>query len=516
MVLEQLNQGDLATVCRVGKYVRSIAEPCLYTHIELEQEGVGRSIAPLISTFLRRPKLAEHTRSLSIGAHNGCGPTWANRELPSETPTIGDVCKTRTDEFVACVNAMHVDFEHLWIQNLTKGALDAFISLLVSRLPNLQWLDLYDGAAKQTVVLGKMFSSALCSPRGHENSSFPKFHQLRDVYLQPGLPTGPDDYGNTADILSLLYLPALRTLAAKLDNPLFFRWPCDTMPECHNLTSLDLDGVREGMLGRLLSRTKNLRTLHWEWTYDPNVYELDPTMGGNLAIQLSHHSAPIINLGQIVTDLSNVQTTLKSLSVTAECEWRWDGVYPWLGVQGSLKLLATFECLTELQIPLVFLVGFFRNSQRQLGQYIPKSVELLILNNSLCYDQCTWTTASVCRLIQTWLKKGRVPTSKLRQITLVDTIYATAEVPIDQVRNLKLLTKMCKIGMSVGLSMVALHSSQMDYATDLEGEGFVGEIAGLYLGCGFVYNGCIPSLEDSNLQDENSEDDDLEDEDKTL
>ncbi|KAK5660617.1 hypothetical protein OQA88_13181 [Cercophora sp. LCS_1] len=409
-IFSSLSCSDLRAVCQTSSSLCSVAQPLLYSSIELTwKESQTPPIAPLLSTLLRKPDLAAHVKTLKMDGDAFLGPDiWYSRQPPKIS-----IAREHLAEFTACIDAMQLPNGHEWVQTLKQGTVDALNALLVSRLPNLSSLHLESGIVKESHFLGEMLTFALCEPE--QKGRLPTFQQLRRVHFFPAL----SGYswlmpGNTKDVLALLYLPSLEHLHARLDSPLYFSWPSasGTPPACNSLTSMKLTGVREGPLGHLLRATKRLDVLEWEWWYDPHAHDLRPK-------HLIHrNSTDLIDLDQITADLSHVKSTLRSLSISVACGEDDNGALPDLTIQGSLDALRDFGRLTHLEVPLILLVGFTRHGRDRLDICFPVGLESLTINDDgyPCpgYD---WPDFIVLPLIEAWLAHWRKWTPRLRKLT---------------------------------------------------------------------------------------------------
>jgi hypothetical protein len=141
------------------------------------------------------------------------------------------------DDAVEVIEVTSVPYAHQWGQDLRRGKMDAFVALLLSRLHHLTRLVLGPHFTKETVLLGMLFSSALCETSDHRLSTF---HRLREVTyeLKPDCLRAMSGR-NTADVLPFFYLPEVRLLSLALDNPVTFSWPAHT-PDPSTITSLNL------------------------------------------------------------------------------------------------------------------------------------------------------------------------------------------------------------------------------------------------------------------------------------
>ncbi|KAB8228860.1 uncharacterized protein BDW43DRAFT_315499 [Aspergillus alliaceus] len=183
--------------------------------------------------------------------------------------------------------------------------MDAFVTLLLSQLPRLRRLYLGQNFFRECPLMGMMLRSALCEET--QDSHLPSFTHLQDVSaVPPGLGLKFRRYTNvrnTADVLPLFYLPSVEQIWAFVDTPVTFIWPGRYPPDPSRFASLDVTMLREGHLGQMLSVTRGLRKLQWDWYYRPDLEDRFVT--------------DIIDLDQIAADLSHVQETLADLTITA-------------------------------------------------------------------------------------------------------------------------------------------------------------------------------------------------------
>src|SRR3569833_2589565 len=117
------------------------------------------------------------------------------------------------------------------------------------------------------------------------------------------------------------------------NNPVNFAWPTDHAPVPSMLTSLHLCFVREGHLGRILSATKGLKALSWEWHYREDLR--GPMDSG------------IIDLERIAKDLCCVRTTLTDLKILASTSLSRRGGHfsPKVATRGSMSRIVDFVAL---------------------------------------------------------------------------------------------------------------------------------------------------------------------------
>ena len=135
-------------------------------------------------------------------------------------------------------------------------------------------------------------------------SSLPRFDGLEFVSCEDRLHMQPDTrFRNTKDLLPLFYFPNIKTVRATIDNPSLVDaslWTAAYKPMPSNLTSLHRTCVCESFLAEILSATKTLRCLRWEWYYQPESSPLDDPV----------HVSAVIDLDQFAVAVAEVQDTL--------------------------------------------------------------------------------------------------------------------------------------------------------------------------------------------------------------
>lgn len=169
-------------------------------------------------------------------------------------------------------------------------------------------------------------------------------------------------------------------ISANVDNAAIFAWPIYA-PNPSNITSLNLMILRKSYLGRILATTENLKTLKWQWAYEPNFQ--------------SEINNNVINLDQIVKDLSLVQDTLENLHLSGDASVsREHRAFPVVDIQGSLRALRGFEKLYTMEIPQ--LLG-------SLEDLMPKNIHHLTINDDLLWlKEVVWKDRDLFMLLWHW------------------------------------------------------------------------------------------------------------------
>lgn len=149
-------------------------------------------------------------------------------------------------------------------------------------------------------------------------------------------------------------------------------------PTPSSLISLELYRLRETRLGPLLSVLNRLQKLRWHWYYQPNI---DRDVSKRF-IELDTMAEALSHVGHTLTDLTIEARAgpaiLVSFSESTSLEMR-----------GSLGGLAHLDQLRRLCVPWVFLMGFSPSAAKQLGDALPRNLELLTLTGDL-REQLEW------------------------------------------------------------------------------------------------------------------------------
>ncbi|KAL4910705.1 hypothetical protein BDW74DRAFT_172176 [Aspergillus multicolor] len=431
LIAQQLSVGDHRALCHVNKTFHSIANPLLYSKVHFTwqthrgYDGPPEQRPPL-TEFLRTlfsprgPQLARYVRDLRLD-----GNTHFSHPYRFKLPTLS-IAEHELEgpvRFIRSIGLPGSDSDR-WIQALREGSLDAFIALLLARLPRLKSLYLGPWFTRRTALIGVVLQCAICERTDPTIGSLPDFEHLQDVTIlrcrgRDDAPECDKKVKNTADLLPLFYLPNLQTLSAAIQNPGVWTWPAPAhlhLPHPFKLTSLDLTCIREAYLRNILAVLPNLTTLRWNWYYDDDVHDRFIT--------------ETIFLPQITAALEQVKSTLRDLIITAFCSNANDPFIPAVTTQGldSMKALVSFDMLRNLQIPLEFLVGFAQDTTKRLVDVLPPNLQTLTLTDDLALqneDHLTeelpeweWTDHAIIDLLEAWLMDRNSDISRLRHVTL--------------------------------------------------------------------------------------------------
>ncbi|KAB8211921.1 hypothetical protein BDV34DRAFT_233909 [Aspergillus parasiticus] len=410
MMFAPLSPSDLNAVCLTHRNWRSVAEPLLYARIEWTwTNSQNPPIAQFLRSIVHRPELASLVHAVIL---NGDCFERSSYDYEKKSPKLS-VSEDVLDELVQCIERIHIPYGEKWIQELRAGTMDAYSALLLSRLPNLRCLYLGMNFARESGILGMMLRSALC--KEPQNSNLPSFTHLQDVsavYPRPGRFIRQfTDVRNTADALPFFYLPSVEHIKTLVDNPTTFMWPGEYPPSPPRLESLDLKMLREGHLGQVLSATRGLRKLRWDWHYRPDLED--------------HFVTDIIDLDQIAADLSHVQDTLTDLTITAGSDvCLADPELPTLTFRGSFKTFSGLHMLERLEVPFPFLLGLSPSAPNVVGlaEALPRNIQWLTVTDDLCFqNEWGWEFESeyLVETFRSWLRDRKKATPYLQRFRLL-------------------------------------------------------------------------------------------------
>ncbi len=413
LILGYLAQADLDSVCLAHPHLRRLAEPVLYSTVEIEVLDCPQAAPPpipsLVGTILRRPELAAHVRTLSLKGGHPSRWGGGDRRVPKLVAREPDLL-----EAISFVERTGLSYRGTWSEELRRGTRDAYLAVLISQLPRLQRLHLGCGFFIENGLIALVLRSILCD--SHSDSSIngipTTLNQLHTVTLKGYRSRDDRSIRNTANALPFFYLPSLRKMSLFIDDPLVptLPWPTAEPPSPSSLTSLKVLSMRESHLGQLLAALPQLRSLSWQWVFDPDFED--------------QFNSPIINLDQLMPALAHVRETLTELTIVASCSYANRAATPFpLQVQGSARALAGFDHLTKLVVPLAFFTGFAVPIRgERLADCLPRNLEELTLADDLYIDTDgneEWDEPAYTRSIVAWLAGGRASTPRLRKLCLV-------------------------------------------------------------------------------------------------
>ncbi|TGO48074.1 hypothetical protein BCON_0252g00020 [Botryotinia convoluta] len=427
MIFQFLSAEDFYGLFWACKILNGIAEPFLYSEIQLNWRKHSRPprIISLIKNILSRPHLAIRVKGLTLGKSGG--------ESMRSITTIRDirltVDGTDLEQLIEVIKTFNIDYGDIWISELRNRNMDAFVAILLCKLPNLIYFRLNPNFLYDSEIVGFVLRSTLSKD---SNCGIASFQRLQHVtFKQTTIGRFRRENLNPQDILPFFSFPNIVCLSAAIDTPIDYGWPLNSRPVASTLTSLDLDMVKAGMLYHILSVTTGLKTLRWRWHHYGNC-------------------RATIRYDVIIGALSLVRNTLTDLTISAENEVA-NAYSSWVGVTGSLDGLVNFNFLKRLEINLEFLLGSISSP------IVPKNIEVLTLTDDKELDWQNYVHYhKVATAIQSWLGAWETSTPHLRSIRFL-LMYDYQEFDSTPTRDLYKLDRTMR-----------LHLHRLSVATGVE------------------------------------------------
>jgi hypothetical protein len=384
-IIDQIPLQQLSPLLLVSRRLRCAVEPWFYSRIELAWvvAGTPPPIRLLLMTILSRPQLGNYVRCLVLKELKK--RPWNRKRLP-KLPADGP----GSAEAIAAIESIDVPYREFWVQELRSGTMEAYIALLLSRLPELKEFSIDSNFVKGDQLAGLMLRSALGEA---VHTDLPKFQHVQEVTWSSSMDLDTKDCSaNTEDGLALFYLPNVRKIAARIENPASFAWPAG-VPNPSNLTSLELKVAREPLLREILAVTRGLKSLRWQWFYQYSHGSHDP-----------YHASPVIDLDQFLLAISQVRETLTELVISGGTDFG-DCTNlnpPGLRIDGSLRGLDQFHQLSSFEAPLPVLLGSFASGDGMgLMGILPRALKYLRVSDDLVEGG---TDHDIVRAVRPWLQ----------------------------------------------------------------------------------------------------------------
>ncbi|CAI6098826.1 unnamed protein product [Clonostachys chloroleuca] len=219
-VLSSIPTSALPKICLVSKSLRRAAEPFLYSDATSRwSDGMTPPMAPLLRTLLKKPKLFAFIET------------------------------TPVRQFLEVIGQSREPYRNDdWILDLHTGQMSAIAATLISNLTRTTASLLTTISSVAMTLSSKFFDQTFLCQR--------EMKCLR--------------------MLSLFYVLTVTHIVATTSCPKTFSWP-RAEPNPDHLVSLDIRWPIEQFLAKILTRTRNLKSLSWNWIYCDNINE-DPEM----------------------------------------------------------------------------------------------------------------------------------------------------------------------------------------------------------------------------------------------
>ncbi|VUC33988.1 unnamed protein product [Clonostachys rosea] len=399
-ILSFVPRCDLPNICLVNKSLQVSADPLLYSTILLDWHFFHiPPIIPLLRTLLQRPELFAYVKTVSLH-----GEPFPSRP---ETPLL-DMTNIALDDFIAAIERTQAPFTDYWVRKVRLGGtcIEALAGLLIANLSKTTRLAINHNFINGRHLIQKVLQAKIFGP-----CQMPPFSNLKDIrYYQNRDPSFARYNVIFDDAISLFYLPTVTHISVSFWNPEVFQWPAGE-PHLDHLTSLDIQWLCDAFVAKILSLTRNLKSLFWTWHFenDPD----DPW------------DSSTIDFDNIVAVLSHVKESLRfRLDVGPEEFEDWDELE--FTVLGSFSGLRDFDRITHLDVPLTSLPGS-GPKPLPLEQYVPDSVEILSLPDvAFCEGRVTedWSgfgADDIVSVIQPLAETYPTTLPRLRCINVFDT-----------------------------------------------------------------------------------------------
>ncbi|MCJ1399549.1 hypothetical protein MMC11_002751 [Xylographa trunciseda] len=384
-IFRYLGLKEFLALSSTHTFLRRITQPLMYREFHWVWETDRQREPPiylLSRTLAERPDLGAHIEHLTLEGQT-------QKTILSTGKDALEFQQADLSPLKKLVDELQVSPSEIWKQLLDDGALDAFVALLLSRLPNLRSLGLGFDFQFKTPCTTAVLRNGLLLLRTEGARSQVTFKKLREVslcqdkidankkYLPPRLPE--NSLGSNPsfknEIEHLLFSDPITTLTLWLQDEPDLYWP-ERVPSSSNLTTLILhhSEVREHTLGLLLSQLQSLQVLEYHYK-------------GNTDRKPTRNRSSYLNCAILSEALDQVKETLRRLEISArwysnqganveeQCNW---------GVMEHLKSFREYPHLQTLIVPLVILLGWSpATSKVKLAEALPASLERFCLTDDL-------------------------------------------------------------------------------------------------------------------------------------
>lgn len=384
-LLTRKGQHALTRTCRI---IGKVAALRLYRDLKFAATGSGscaRRLALLARSLIERPALSSPVVSLRIlGPQlcwNTCNPWSVGGSRQVKLWGLDDCPTLSKAQLIFASNTFYhfLDDDMQQSQTQFRGrCADALAALVLSRLTNLQRLELGEGFLRYSLFLPQLLKRT--------DYLFP---ELRHVVLGDkiiGFRTSVA-YMDLHLIRPIFYSSSISEFEFSMNQPWRFQWIDSRTPSNNTLTSLTLfrTNISRATLGELLSATPKLKYLSYEHEF---VF--------NAATPTGPPMSPYLGLDELNTALFPVRDTLEechfilrlgpgSISTT---EYPVASVrFP--AIQGTLTMFKFMPRLTKVEAPMTMLLGWHPNFAAKLEEVLPHGIVDLTLRDDLV-RYCPW------------------------------------------------------------------------------------------------------------------------------
>jgi len=301
-----------------------------------------------------------------------------------------------------------------WLQDIWEGQIELYQALLVSRLPNLKFLQIGMDATFGLEYISAILHYTLFS--ANPQPGFSMYRQLQKVELCSGFYrrdlSGYDMFRHAAsDVLPFFYLPSLQEFTAVIPLDDFpFSWP-SVPPRADTLRILRLQRchMKEKELGQLLAATPKLVVLEYDFCCQVGY-------SGDRSIQ-------ILDCNGLDYALAHVKESLETLRVSVHFYGCSTSHYfdPRLlfATKGVLNSLKDFERLVEIEIPFPLLLRSDFKCDDPMVKSLPLSIQSVILRDDMgSYTYLAWRSGCVLGCLPEYLRLWAIQNLSLQSIGL--------------------------------------------------------------------------------------------------
>ncbi|KAH6683603.1 hypothetical protein F5X68DRAFT_233660 [Plectosphaerella plurivora] len=260
-----------------------------------------------------------------------------------------------------------------WIEVIEAGNAESIVPLIVGLAPRIAEIDFACfRASGKWEFLARMFKQNISL--GLEKYSS-RFMYLRHVRLKSNLhENSPYHSADTADILSLDYLPNITYLAISIPSRGRFTWPMAATASPTRLSFLKLYRIREHrVLRTILAVCPALESFRFKWLHHSGLDQ--------------PYNSRVADLDEIASAIVSApcNETLKDLKIDPTCKaernfdtWS-EAQPPPVVIRESLQALSQLPNTGLLWLPWVLLVGMGRGpspfSPGFIANVLPRSIE---------------------------------------------------------------------------------------------------------------------------------------------
>jgi hypothetical protein len=403
LILLHLPYASQRTLLYVCRRLHTVAKPAIYRKIRLTlclEDGHDRSNCVIVQFFrtlvTANLSLISEIQELEISG-------------PKPLTLLTEMSDRQTYVWLSRIQPSLGTRMH-WENQLLKGDTDVMIAALISSLHNLRVLRLGFDVWSASRYLSKVIASRSKLEEIELSSSMivgeNYLNNEIDEYKTSIFKTanGPISYDTQLlhNLLSLQRLKNVTIMAAEPRDSWFTMSTDPPLTPHTKLTRLCLEAseLKPSSLGLLTREMPNLRQLEYKNLID------------------AHHGGPTMQYFQCAdmdAALTSVRSSLEHLCVDVEFfadKSTYLGLgFNW-GVQGTIKCLADFTCLTHLEIPLVLLLGWKPNNNSdnvngsiQLETVLPRTLKYFKLTTALEYFEINeWSRSDICMRVSDYVK----------------------------------------------------------------------------------------------------------------